>query len=107
MSRQRTQQRRVQRQAAQQKQERIAKQRRAARTDERRAARSTGRSSRGRTGWAGMRRSRRQRLGITAFAVVAAGLLWVFVEWQLALILTILLLLALPAFVVLTMGRRY
>jgi Flp pilus assembly protein TadB len=62
---------------------------------------------RGHIGWAGMRRSRRQKLGITAVAFLGIALIWIFAEWRLAIGLTALLLIALPAFVVLTMGRRY
>jgi Flp pilus assembly protein TadB len=62
---------------------------------------------RGHVGWAGMRRSRRQKLGIAAAAVVGIAVIWIFADWQLAIGLTALLLVALPAFVVLTMGRRY
>lgn len=69
--------------------------------------RTQGRGGRGRTGWAGMRRTRGQRLGITAVAAVAVALIWIFADWQLAVPLTALLVLALPAVVVLTTGRRY
>lgn len=105
MSKQRTQ-RRTQRQVEQQRQARAARERKAARAQQRRQAR-TGESRRGRIGWAGMRRSRQQKIGIAAVAVVGVALIWIFAEWQLAVALTILFLLALPAFVVLTMGRRY
>ncbi|QSB16366.1 hypothetical protein JQS43_08825 [Natronosporangium hydrolyticum] len=72
------------------------------------ASRRGGRyGGRGRTGFAGMRRTRTQRLGIAAVALVALALIWLFVEWQLAIGLSALVLLVLPAFVVLTMGRRY
>lgn len=66
-----------------------------------------GRAGRGRTGWAGMRRSRRQRMAIAGVALVAVAALWIFVDWQLAVPLTALLAIALPAVVVLTTGRRY
>lgn len=61
----------------------------------------------GRIGWAGMRRSRRQRFTIGAVAVVALALIWIFADWRLAVPLTALLVLALPAVVVLSTGRRY
>jgi hypothetical protein len=35
------------------------------------------------------------------------ALIWLLVDWQLAIGLTAMLLVALPAFVVLAMGRRY
>jgi hypothetical protein len=54
-----------------------------------------------------MRRSRGQKLGIGLTALVAVVLIWVFLDWPLAVPLTALVLLGLPAFVVLTMGRRY
>jgi Flp pilus assembly protein TadB len=106
VSKQRTQ-RRVQRQVEQQRQERATKERRAARSQQRRQGRRQTKSVRGRTGWAGMRRSRRQKIGIAAVAVVGIAVIWLFAEWQLAIALSVLLLLTLPAFVVLTMGRRY
>jgi hypothetical protein len=54
-----------------------------------------------------MRRTRNQKLGIAAVAAVVVALVWVFVDWPLAIALTALTLVALPAVVVLTMGKRY
>lgn len=71
----------------------------------RRPARS--RPARRRTGYAGMRRTRRQRLGIAGAAAALLLVIWLFADWRLAIGLTALVLLALPAVVVLTMGRRY
>lgn len=68
-------------------------------------ARASG--SKRRTGWAGLRRTRAQRAGITAVAVVGTVLIWLFADWPLAIGLTVVWLVALPALVVLTMGRRY
>lgn len=65
------------------------------------------RTARGRTGWAGMRRSRGQKLGIAAAAAVVVAVIWLTVDWPLAIGLSALVLLLLPAIVVLTMGRRY
>lgn len=70
-----------------------------------------GRPARGHVGRAGMHRSRRQRLTIGTVAVGALAVIWVWTavtrEWGLGILLSALLLLALPAFVVLTMGKRY
>lgn len=54
-----------------------------------------------------MRRTRGQRIGIALVAVVGVALIWLLADWALAIGLTALLLVALPAFVVLTTGRRY
>lgn len=71
-----------------------------------------GRGGRGHIGHAGMRRSRRQRFGITAAVVGGLVVLWALVvagslDVGLAIGLSVLLLVALPAFVVLVLGRRY
>lgn len=105
MSRQRTQ-RRAQQQAEQQRQTRASRERRIARQRQRRQAKG-GPAGRGRTGWAGMRRSRGQRITIGVVAVLGVALIWLLADWPLAIALTVLWLLALPAFVVLTTGRRY
>ena len=99
---------RAQRRTQQQQQQRAVREARAAREQQRRQARrqERGRPERRRTGWAGLRRSRGQRLGIAAVAVVGVALIWLLVDWQLAIGLTAMLLVALPAFVVLAMGRR-
>jgi hypothetical protein len=59
-----------------------------------------------------MRRSRRQRVGIAVVAVGGIGLLWLLaalrvLDLGLAIAFTVLFLVALPAFVVLALGRRY
>jgi len=54
-----------------------------------------------------MRRSRGQRITIGVVAVLGVALIWLLADWPLAIALTVLWLLALPAFVVLTTGRRY
>lgn len=77
----------------------------AQRKQARRATRT--KPGRGHIGWAGMRRGRREKLGIALVAAAAVALIWVFVEWQLAIGLTALVLLVLPAVVVLAKGRRY
>ena len=99
---------RAQRRTQQQQQQRAAREARAAREQQRRQVRRQDRArpERRRTGWAGLRRSRGQRLGIAAVAVVGVALIWLLVDWQLAIGLTAMLLVALPAFVVLAMGRR-
>jgi Flp pilus assembly protein TadB len=100
---------RAQRRTQRQQQQRSVAEARAAREQQRRQARRQARpaAARRRTGWAGLRRSRGQRLAIAAVAVLGTALIWLLVDWPLAIGLTALLLLALPAFVVLTMGRRY
>jgi Flp pilus assembly protein TadB len=107
-------QRRAQQQAVQRQEAKAARDAKQARSRQRRAERAKGgRSrSRGRVGFAGMRRSRRQRIGITVVAGGAIAVLWLFtvfgaVDVGLAIALTVLLLVALPAFVVLALGRRY
>jgi Flp pilus assembly protein TadB len=98
---------RAQRRTQQQQQQRAVREARAAREQQRRQVRRQERARpRRRTGWAGLRRSRGQRLGIAAVAVVGVALIWLLVDWQLAIGLTAMLLVALPAFVVLAMGRR-
>lgn len=90
-------------------QDRAAQQAKAAKRKERQEVRreAKAKSARGHTGWAGMRRSRKQHLGIAAVAALAIALIWVFIDWQLAIGLTFLVVVATPAIVVLTMGRRY
>ncbi|MPZ25847.1 MAG: hypothetical protein GEV12_05190 [Micromonosporaceae bacterium] len=102
----------AQRRTQRQQQQRSAEGARAAREQQRREARRQARSKPGagrgrRTGWAGMRRSRGQRVGIAVVAALGIALIWLLVDWPLAIGLTALLLVALPAFVVLAMGRRY
>jgi len=100
---------RAQRRIRQQQEQRSVQETRAAREQQRRQARREARAQapRRRTGWAGLRRSRGQRLGIAAVAVVGVALIWLLVDWPLAIGLTAMLLVALPAFVVLATGRRY
>ncbi|HLU44771.1 MAG TPA: hypothetical protein VKZ67_07130 [Natronosporangium sp.] len=90
-------------------QQRAAAQARQARRQQRRAARAQARAAgaKRRTGWVGLRRSRAQRWGIAAVAVIGTVLIWLFADWPLAIGLTVVWLVALPALVVLTMGRRY
>lgn len=90
-------------------QDRAAQLAKAAKRKERQEARREvkAKAGRGHVGWAGMRRSRKQHLGIAAVAAVAIALIWIFIDWQLAIGLTFLVLVATPAFVVLTIGRRY
>lgn len=90
-------------------QDRAAQLAKAAKRKERQEARREAKTKagRGRVGWAGMRRSRKQHLGIAAVAAVAIALIWILIDWQLAIGLTFLVLVATPAFVVLTIGRRY
>ncbi|GAA2651719.1 hypothetical protein [Paractinoplanes durhamensis] len=53
------------------------------------------------------RRSRRERLGILVVALVAAAAVWLFVpELGLRIVLTIVIVMALPALVVLVLGRK-
>lgn len=111
MSKQRAQ-KRAQRQALEQQEARAARGARQARARQRREGRAKSGRGRGRTGYVGMRRSRRQRVGITVVAGGAIAVLWLFtvfgaVDVGLAIALTVLLLVALPAFVVLALGRRY
>ncbi|GAA2667895.1 MULTISPECIES: hypothetical protein [Actinoplanes] len=52
-------------------------------------------------------RSRRQRIGIVVVALVAIGLVWFFIpDPALRVLLTVLLVLAAPALVVVALGRR-
>ncbi len=111
MSKQRAQ-KRAQQQAVQRQEAKAAKEAKQARARQRRTERAKAGRGRGRTGFAGMRRSRRQRVGITVLAGGAIAVLWLFtvfgaVNVGLAIALTVLLLVALPAFVVLALGRRY
>lgn len=115
MSKQRAQ-RRVQRLASQQQEAKAAREAKQARARQRREQRRATRGDRGRTrrrvGFAGLRRSRQQRIGITAVAVGGVALLWILVALSLldaglAIALTVLFLVALPAIVVLAIGRRY
>jgi Flp pilus assembly protein TadB len=100
---------RAQRRGQAAQQDRAAQQAKAARRKERQEARRHAKvkAGRGRIGWAGMRRSRRQHLGIAAAAAAVIALIWIFIDWQLAIGLTFLVVVATPAIVVLTMGRRY
>jgi sRNA-binding protein len=111
-------QRRAERLALQQQEAKAAREAKQARSRQRRGERHTTRSGRGRdrgrgrVGFAGMRRSRQQRIGITAVAVGGVALLWILAALRvldvgLAIALTVLFLVALPAFVVLALGRRY
>ncbi|HYN96888.1 MAG TPA: hypothetical protein VES42_23855, partial [Pilimelia sp.] len=60
-----------------------------------------------RTGRLLPRRTRGQRAGIAVFALVAAGAIWLYVDGLgMRLALTVLLVLALPALVVLALDRR-
>jgi hypothetical protein len=53
------------------------------------------------------RRSRRQRVGIAVVPLVAATVVWLFVpDLGLRIVLTILIVMALPALVVLILGRQ-
>ncbi|MGH3682724.1 MAG: hypothetical protein ACRDT2_21030 [Natronosporangium sp.] len=102
----------AQRRTQRQQQQRSAQDAQVARQEQRRQARRQTRSKQAagrtrRTGWAGLRRSRGQRTGIAVAAVLGAGIIWLLLPWPLAIALTAMLLVALPAFVVLTMGRRY
>jgi Flp pilus assembly protein TadB len=105
-------QKRSQQQAVQRQEAKAARETKQARSRQRRAERAKAGRGRGRIGYAGMRRSRRQRIGITVVAGGAIAVLWLFtvlgaVDVGLAIALTVLLLVALPAFVVLALGRRY
>ena len=82
---------------------------RAARAQRQRpAARRPGaRRGRGRTGRVGLRRTRNQRIGISVLTALGIVVIWLLAPTPLAVALSVLLLLALPAFVVLTLGRRY
>jgi hypothetical protein len=109
-------QRRAQQLAVQQQEAKEAREAREAKVRQRREERRTGKAGRGRgkgrVGYAGMRRSRQQRIGITVVAVGGVALLWILAALRildvgLAIALTVLLLVALPAFVVLALGRRY
>jgi Flp pilus assembly protein TadB len=107
-------QRRVQRMALERQEAKAASEAKQAKAQQRRAERHAARDrrGRGRVGFAGMRRSRRQRIGITVVAGGGIALLWALVvlgslDVGLAIALTVLLLVALPAFVVLVLGRRY
>ncbi len=52
-------------------------------------------------------RSRRQRIGIVIVPLVAIGAVWLFIpETALRILLTVLLVLAAPALVVVVLGRR-
>lgn len=115
MSKQRAQ-RRAQKIALQQQEVKAAREAKQARTRQRRDERRTTKAGRGRgkgrVGYAGMRRSRQQRIGITVVAAGGVALLWILAALRildvgLAIALTVLLLVALPAFVVLALGRRY
>jgi hypothetical protein len=55
----------------------------------------------------GLRRTRNQRIGISVLTVLGIVVIWLLAPTPLAVALSVLLLLALPAFVVLTLGRRY
>jgi hypothetical protein len=55
----------------------------------------------------GLRRTRSQRIGIVVLTVLGIVVIWLLAPTPLAVALSVLLLLALPAFVVLTLGRRY
>lgn len=105
-------QKRSQQQAVQRQEAKAARETKQARSRQRRAERAKAGRGRGRIGYAGLRRSRRQRIGITVVAGGAIAVLWLFtvlgaVDVGLAIALTVLLLVALPAFVVLALGRRY
>jgi Flp pilus assembly protein TadB len=106
-------QKRAQRFALQQQEAKAAREAKQAKARQRREQRRLGRSGRGRgrAGWEGLRRSRRQRIGIAAVAGGVIALLWLGVamgnvDVGLAIALTVLLLVALPAFVVIALGRR-
>jgi hypothetical protein len=109
-------QRRAQQMALQQQEVKAAREAREAKTrqrrDVRRNAKATRGKGKGRVGYAGLRRSRQQRIGITVVAGSGIALLWFLAALRildvgLAIALTVLLLVALPAFVVLALGRRY
>jgi Flp pilus assembly protein TadB len=105
-------QKRSQQQAVQRQEAKAARETKQARSRQRRAERAKAGRGRGRIGYAGLRRSRRQRIGITVVTGGAIAVLWLFtvlgaVDVGLAIALTVLLLVALPAFVVLALGRRY
>jgi Flp pilus assembly protein TadB len=53
------------------------------------------------------RRSRRQRIGIVVVPLVLAALVWMLIpDVALRVVLTVLIVLALPAFVVVVLGRK-
>lgn len=99
--------RRATRVAEQQKEQRAARTAKATRVQKRRAARQQTKPRRGRVGQVGLRRSRAQRIGIGVAAGLAGAVIWMFADVGLAIGLTALMLLVLPAVVVLLLGRRY
>jgi hypothetical protein len=94
---------------AQQERERAARERRVARRDARRRVlrQLTPRLPDRRTGRLYPRRTRVQRAAIAVAAVIVVGLIWInFTDLATRIALTVLVVLASPALIVLTLDRR-